>query len=87
MASQERLDAFLTEAKALYAELHEENDVLDHDDELDSILPDLITMLINNSDRGYGTLPLDKVLAQFFGIVTHYAYDPDILTAVREVGS
>lgn len=83
--STERVNAFFTEAKALYQEFHDEDDILDFDDRLEEMLPGLVSHLLMISDRHHGQVPLESILAQFFGIVTIYAFDPDLNEAVREM--
>ena len=83
--SKERVDAFFVEAKALHQEYHDEDDILDFDERLEELIPDLVAHLLMISDRHYGHVPLESILAQFFGIITIYAFDPDINETVKEL--
>lgn len=83
--SKERVDAFFVEAKALYQEYHDESDILDFDERLEEMLPGLVSHLLMISDRHYGHVPLESILAQFFGMVTIFAFDPDTNEAVKEM--
>lgn len=55
-----------------------EGDAIHHDEDLEELLPTLVTALLQ-----YKNPP--RAMFQFFDIVTRYVEDPDIAEAIREM--
>jgi len=57
-----------------------DEDAVHHDEDLEQIVPDLVTALLQYDDP-------NRVMIQIFDIITRLVEDPDINEAVREMAT